>query len=41
MSNVIFVTGWTAWKSTDWNNVAQDRDKWWAHVNTIMNLQVP
>ena len=25
----------------DWINLAQDRDKWQALVNTVMNLQVP
>jgi hypothetical protein len=25
----------------DWIHLAQDRDKWWAVVNTVMNLQVP
>jgi len=25
----------------DWIDLAQDRDKWWALVNVIMNLQVP
>ena len=25
----------------DWIKLAQDRDIWWALVNTVMNLQVP
>jgi hypothetical protein len=25
----------------DWIHWAQDRDRWWALVNTVMNLQVP
>jgi hypothetical protein len=25
----------------DWIHLAQDRDMWWALVNTIMNLRVP
>ena len=24
----------------DWMELAQDRDRWWAHVNTVMNLWV-
>jgi hypothetical protein len=24
----------------DWIHWAQDRDRWWALVNTVMNLQV-
>jgi hypothetical protein len=24
----------------DWIDLAQDRDRWWALVNVIMNLQV-
>jgi hypothetical protein len=29
------------WDGVDWIDVAQDRDKWRALVNTIMNLRVP
>jgi hypothetical protein len=28
-------------KDVDWILLAQDRDQWQAHVNTVMNLQVP
>jgi hypothetical protein len=31
----------TGWESTDWIDVAQDVDLWWALVNTVMNLCVP
>jgi hypothetical protein len=29
------------WKGVDWMHLIQDRDKWWAVVNTVMNLRVP
>jgi hypothetical protein len=29
------------WEVVDWMHLAQDRDQWWAHVNMVMNLQVP
>jgi hypothetical protein len=29
------------WGGVDWIGLAQDRDKWSALVNAVMNLQVP
>jgi hypothetical protein len=29
------------WGGTDWIDVVQDRDQWWALVNMVMNLLVP
>jgi hypothetical protein len=31
--------GWDG--SRDWIDLAQDKDWWMAHVNTVMNLRVP
>jgi hypothetical protein len=28
------------WGSVEWIQLAQDRDRWWAVVNTVMNLRV-
>jgi hypothetical protein len=29
------------WGGMDWIDLAQDRDQWMEHVNTVMNLRVP
>jgi hypothetical protein len=29
------------WGGMDWIDLAQDRDQWWALLNTIINLRVP
>jgi hypothetical protein len=29
------------WESVDWICLADDKDQWWAVVNTVMNPQVP
>jgi hypothetical protein len=31
--------GWR--EGMDWIVLAQERDRWWAIVNVVMNLQVP
>jgi hypothetical protein len=29
------------WGGMDWIDMAQDRDRWWALVNAVMNLRFP
>jgi hypothetical protein len=29
------------WEDVDWMHLAQDRDWWQAHANTVMNLWFP
>jgi hypothetical protein len=33
--------GEVGWDGVDWIDLAQDRDRWRAYVNAMMNLQVP
>jgi hypothetical protein len=28
------------WDGMDWIDLAQDRDQWWALLNTVMNLRI-
>jgi hypothetical protein len=30
----------TVWGGMDWTDLAQDRDQWWALLNTVTNLRV-
>jgi hypothetical protein len=29
------------WEGADWMHLAEVKERWWAFVNTIMNLRVP
>jgi hypothetical protein len=29
------------WEGVNWIHQAQERNQWWALVNTVMNLQIP
>jgi hypothetical protein len=28
------------WEGVDWMHMTEDKDQWWAVVNTVMNLRV-
>jgi hypothetical protein len=40
-NSVITALREVGWEDVGWMHLAQDRDKWWALVNTVMNIQVP
>jgi hypothetical protein len=39
--NNIIDHGEMGWSGVDWIGLAQDRDRWRAVVNAVMNLEVP
>jgi hypothetical protein len=41
MDDIKMDPGEVGWGDVDWIGLAQDRDKWRALVNTVMNLLVP
>jgi hypothetical protein len=38
--NIKMVLREVGWGNIDWIDLAQDRDRWWALVYTVMNLRV-
>jgi hypothetical protein len=41
MDNIKMDLGEIVWGGVDWIGLAQDRDKWRALLNLVMNLRVP
>jgi hypothetical protein len=41
VDNIKIDLGEIGWDGVDWIDLAQNRDKWRALVNTVMNLRVP
>jgi hypothetical protein len=41
VDNIKMDLGDVGWDGMDWIDLAQDRDRWRAHVNAVMNLRVP
>jgi hypothetical protein len=41
VDNIKIDLGDIEWDAMDWIDLAQDRDKWRALVNTLMNIRVP
>jgi hypothetical protein len=41
VDNIEINLGYTEWGGMDWINLGQDKDRWKALVNTVMNFWVP
>jgi hypothetical protein len=41
VDNIKVDLGEIGWDGVDWIDMTQDRDKWRALVNTVLNLRVP
>jgi hypothetical protein len=41
VDNIRMYLGEMGWSCIDWTGLAQDRDKWRALMNAVMNLRVP
>jgi hypothetical protein len=41
VGNIRMDLGEVGWDGRDWIDLAQDRDRWRAYVNAVMNLRVP
>jgi hypothetical protein len=41
MNNIKMDLGETGWGGVDWIGLSQNRDKWKALVNAVMNIMVP
>jgi hypothetical protein len=41
VDNIKMVLREVGWDGMDWIDLAQDRDRWRAYVNAVMNLRVP
>jgi transposase len=41
VDNIKMGLGEVGWDGVDWIDLAQDRDRWRAYVNAVMNLRVP
>jgi hypothetical protein len=41
VNNIKMHLGEIGWDDMDWIDLAQDKDQWRNHVNTLMNLRVP
>jgi hypothetical protein len=41
VDNIRMDPGEVGWGNVDWIGLAQDRNRWRAHVNSVLNLRVP